>query len=75
MTDRDRGNQDAPKVDQNEARSGDRSADSGPRRVGDAREERESGGGSDSTRRSSGTDRGADRGADRGTSWISVIFG
>ena len=37
MTDRDRGNQNAPKVDENEVRSGD----SGPRRVGDARRDHE----------------------------------
>jgi hypothetical protein len=37
VTDRDRGNENAPKVDENEARSGD----SGPRRVGDARRDHE----------------------------------
>jgi len=37
VTDRDRGNQNAPKVDENEVRSGD----SGPRRVGDARRDHE----------------------------------
>lgn len=37
MTDRDRGNQSAPKVDEREVHSGD----SGPRRVGDARRDHE----------------------------------
>ncbi len=37
MTDGERGNQNAPKVDENEVRSGD----SGPRRVGDARRDHE----------------------------------
>ena len=37
MTDRQRGNTDAPRVDENEVRSGD----SGPRRVGDARRDHE----------------------------------
>jgi hypothetical protein len=37
VTDRGRGNQNAPKVDENETRSGD----SGPRRVGDARRDHE----------------------------------
>jgi hypothetical protein len=37
VTDRERGNQNAPKVDENEVRSGD----SGPRRVGDARRDHE----------------------------------
>ena len=38
MTDKDRGNTDAPKVDENDARSG---GGSGPRRVGDARRDHE----------------------------------
>ncbi|HKH10105.1 MAG TPA: hypothetical protein VKA73_03070 [Rubrobacter sp.] len=59
MTDRQRGNENAPKVDENEARSG--STDSGPRRVGDARRDHEE----DRKRRED----------ELGTSWASVIFG
>ena len=59
MTDRDRGNQNAPKVDEQEVRSG--GGDSGPRRVGDARRDHEA----DRHRRES----------ELGTSWTSVIFG
>ena len=62
MTDRERGNQNAPKVDEKEVRSGEvRSGDSGPRRVGDARRDHEA----DRNRRES----------ELGTSWTSVIFG
>ncbi len=59
MTDRERGNQDAPRVDENQRRSG--GGDSGPRRVGDARRDQEAG----RNRRES----------ELGTSWTSVIFG
>ncbi|HEV2094036.1 MAG TPA: YrzE family protein [Rubrobacter sp.] len=59
MTDRQRGNQDAPNVHENEARSG--RTDSGPRRVGDARRDHEA----DRNRRES----------ELGTSWTSVVFG
>ena len=59
MTDRERGNQDAPRVDENEARSG--GGDSGPRRVGDARRVHEA-----------VRNRGE---SELGTSWTSVIFG
>jgi hypothetical protein len=59
MTDKQRGNENAPKVDENETRSSD--TDSGPRRVGDARRDHEQ----DRKRRES----------ELGTSWASVIFG
>ena len=59
MTDKERGNTDAPKADENEARSG--GTDSGPRRVGDARRDHEE----DRNRRES----------ELGTSWTSVVFG
>src|SRR5215210_2618720 len=59
MTDRERGNTDAPRVDENEGRSG--GTDSGPRRVGDARRDHEE----DRKRREN----------ELGTSWTSVIFG
>ena len=59
MTDRERGNTEAPKVDENEVRSGP--AESGTRRVGDARQEREE----ERKRRES----------ELGTSWSSVVFG
>jgi len=59
---RGEGNTDAPRVDENEVRSGDGPAESGaPRRVGEVRQEREE----DRKRRES----------DLGTSWTSVIFG
>jgi hypothetical protein len=61
MTDRERGNTDAPKVDENVARSGGGRAESGPRRVGDARREHEA-------------DR-RQRESELGTSWTSVVFG
>ena len=61
MTDRERGNQNAPKVDEKDVRSGDGRSDSGPRRVGDARRDHEA----DRNRRES----------ELGTSWTSVIFG
>jgi hypothetical protein len=63
MTDRgrDEGNTDAPKVGGREVRGG--GEQSGPRRVGEARRDREVERGSSSS------------GADRGTSWISVILG
>src|SRR3712207_170245 len=62
MTERDRGNTDAPRVDENETRSGDaRSTASGPRRVGDARRDHEQ------ERRL--------RENELGTSWTSVVFG
>jgi len=60
VTDKDRGNTNAPKVDENEVHRGD-SNDSGPRRVGDARRDHEA-------------DRKA-RESELGTSWTSVIFG
>jgi hypothetical protein len=60
MADRDKGNTDAPRVDEHDARSGGR-AESGPRRVGDARKEHEE----DRNRRE----------GELGTSWTSVIFG
>ncbi len=56
MTDRDRGNNDAPRVDEDEGR-----ADSGTRRVGDARRDHEA----DRQRRES----------ELGTSWVSVVLG
>jgi hypothetical protein len=59
MTDRQRGNESAPKVDENETRSN--GTDSGPRRVGDARRDHEQ----DRKRRE----------GELGTSWTSVIFG
>jgi hypothetical protein len=60
MTDRERGNTDAPRSDVEEARAGARD-DSGPRRVGDVREEREA----ERSRRET----------ELGTSWISVLLG
>ena len=56
MTDRDRGNTDAPRVGEDEGR-----ADSGTRRVGDARREQEV----ERKRRES----------ELGTSWVSVVLG
>ena len=56
MTDRDRGNTDAPRVGEGEGR-----ADSGTRRVGDARREQEA----ERKRRES----------ELGTSWVSVVLG
>ena len=61
MTDRGKGNTDAPKVDERDARSGDGRADSGPRRVGEARRDHEE----ERNRRES----------ELGTSWTSVVFG
>jgi hypothetical protein len=61
MTDRERGNTDAPRVEENEARSGGGDAESRTRRVGDARQEREE----ERKRRES----------ELGTSWSSVVFG
>jgi hypothetical protein len=58
---RGEGNTDAPRVDENEVRSGDGQAESGPRRVGDARREHEE----DRKRRET----------ELGTSWTSVVFG
>lgn len=55
------GNADAPRVEENEVRSGDGHAESGPRRVGEVRQDREE----DRKRRES----------ELGTSWTSVIFG
>ncbi len=57
----DRGNTDAPRVEQNEVRSGDGQVESDPRRVGDARREYEE----DRKRRES----------ELRTSWTSVVFG
>lgn len=59
MADRERGNTDAPRVEEHDARSG--GTDSGPRRVGEARREHEE----DRNRRES----------ELGTSWTSVVFG
>lgn len=59
MTDRERGNTNAPKVDEHEARQS--GTDAGPRRVGDARREHEE----DRKRRE----------GELGTSWTSVVFG
>jgi hypothetical protein len=56
MTDRGTGNTDAPRVDENEGR-----AESGPRRVGDARGDHEA----ERQRRES----------ELGTSWVSVVLG
>jgi len=56
MTDRDKGNTDAPRVGEDEGR-----ADSGTRRVGDARREQEA----ERKRRES----------ELGTSWVSVVLG
>jgi hypothetical protein len=64
MTDRE-GNTNAPRVDENEARADD-SGGSGPRRVEEARRDRETG-------RSSGHASSPD--AARGTSWVSVVLG
>jgi hypothetical protein len=61
MTDGARGNTGAPRVDENEVSSGDARAESGTRRVGDARREREE----DRKRREN----------ELGTSWSSVVFG
>jgi hypothetical protein len=61
MTDRERGNTNAPRVKENEARSGGGDAESRTRRVGDARQEREE----ERKRRES----------ELGTSWSSVVFG
>jgi hypothetical protein len=61
MTDKQRGNESAPKVDENETRSSSGTDDSGPRRVGDARRDHEQ----DRKRRE----------GELGTSWTSVIFG
>jgi hypothetical protein len=58
---RGEGNNDAPKVDANEVRSGNGNAESGTRRVGDARREHEE----DRKRREN----------ELGTSWASVVFG
>src|SRR3712207_8269087 len=73
MTERDRreGNTDAPMVDTEygERRADDRGG-SGPRRVGEVREERETGRSSEHASSSA-----ADRGTDRGTSWVSVVLG
>jgi VIT1/CCC1 family predicted Fe2+/Mn2+ transporter len=55
------GNTDAPQVEEKEIRSGDGRAESGTRRVGDARREHEE----DRRRREN----------ELGTSWISVVFG
>ena len=78
MTDREQGNTDAPRVEENGVRSGDDRAGSGSRRISEVREEREAGRNS-GTAASSGadqnTDRDAHRSADRGTSWLSVILG
>ena len=67
MTDRDRreGNTDAAKVDEREVRADD-NQESGPRRVEEARRDRETEHGSASY---------ASTGADRGTSWVSVVLG
>src|SRR5215210_1705674 len=80
------GNTDAPKVDTDYGeRSSTGSEGSGPRRVSEIREERESirdsgaiGSASGSnTHRSTDTDRNTDRSTDtdRGTSWVSVVLG
>ena len=61
MTDREQGNTDAPRVEENEVRSGDDRAGSGTRRVGNARQEHEE----DRKRREN----------ELGTSWTSVVFG
>jgi hypothetical protein len=60
MTDRE-GNTNAPRVEENESRSGN---ETGPRRVEEARRDRES-------------DRGSvnANNTDRGTSWVSVVLG
>jgi hypothetical protein len=67
MTDRERreGNTDAAKVDEREVRA-DGNQESGPRRVEEARRDRETGHGS--AYASSGTE-------ERGTSWVSVVLG
>jgi hypothetical protein len=72
------GNTDAPKVDTEYGeRSGTGGGGSGPRRVGDVREERESSrdSGSTDSASGSGTHQSTDRDADRGTSWVSVVLG
>ena len=66
MTDRE-GNTGAPRVDENEVRSDGRGG-SGPRRVEEARRDRE-----DSGRGSGYGSSSSD--ADRGTSWVSVVLG
>jgi hypothetical protein len=53
-----------------ERRDGGSGGDSAPRRVGDVREERERGGGTEQ-----GRGGGGEGSADRGTSWVSVILG
>src|SRR3712207_4475308 len=68
MTDRE-GNTGAPRVDENEVRSDDRGG-SGPRRVEEARRDRE-----DSGRGSGYGSSSSDSDADRGTSWVSVVLG
>ena len=67
MTDRERreGNTEAPKVDEREVRANG-NQESGPRRVEEARRDRETGHGSASY---------ASTDADRGTSWVSVVLG
>ena len=67
MTERERreGNTDAAKVDEREVRA-DGNQESGPRRVEEARRDRETGHGS--AYASLGTE-------DRGTSWVSVVLG
>jgi hypothetical protein len=78
------GNTDAPKVDTAYGeRSGTGSGGSGPRRVGEVREERGSSQDSGSTgslsgngtHRSTDRDTGRNTDTDRGTSWISVVLG
>ena len=58
---REEGNTEAPKVDESEVRFGDGRAESGTRRVGDVRQDRED----DRKRREN----------ELGTSWTSVVFG
>jgi hypothetical protein len=67
VTDRDRreGNTEAPKVDEREVRANG-NQESGPRRVEEARRDRETGHGSASY---------ASTDADKGTSWVSVVLG
>ena len=69
------GNTDAPRVEENDVRSGQGREASGPRRVSEVREEREAGGNSETAGSLSGPGRETERGADRGTSWLSVILG
>ncbi len=61
MTDREKGNTEAPGVEHNEVRSGEGGQQSGTRRVGEARREQEQ----ERKRRES----------ELGTSWTSVVFG